>query len=255
MFFEKEILSFHILDVVALKQKNVSMMNTERNFAALSFRFRADTDLFAKGEEYHTRDNSVCFVPSRLDYKRVAREDDLIAVHFDAIDYTTDRIEHFIPEEPERLAALFRQLLELWEQKEIGYKYRCSAILYEILALCHIQNQKDSPAVSKIQASVSYMERHSQDPTLTVGEIAKQSFMSEVYFRKLFREEFGVSPQKYIISLRIQNAVGLIATGYYSLQEVARLSGYQDYKYFSVEFKRIMGVSPSEYLYRCPNVE
>lgn len=249
MFFEKEILSFHILDVVALQQKNVSMMNTERNFAALSFRFRADTDLFAKGEEYHAQSNSVCFVPSRLDYKRVSREDDLIVVHFDAIDYTTDRIEHFVPKEPEVLAALFRQLLEVWEQRENGYKYRCSAILYEILALCHVQSKTENSKVSRIHASVSYMEQHFQEPTLTVGEIAKKSFMSEVYFRKLFREEFGVSPQKYIIDLRIQNAIGLISAGYYSLKEVAYLSGYQDYKYFSVEFKKKMGISPSEYRY------
>ena len=84
---------------------------------------------------------------------------------------------------------------------------------------------------------------------LSIKEIADKSFMSEVYFRKLFRLEYGVSPQKYIIRLRIQNAVGLISTGYYSLKEVAYLSGYTDYKYFSVEFKKAMGISPSDYLY------
>ena len=73
--------------------------------------------------------------------------------------------------------------------------------------------------------------------------------MSEVYFRKLFKEEYGISPQKYIINLRMQYAKGLISTGYYSLNEVAYMSGYTDYKYFSVEFKKSMGVSPSEYLY------
>ena len=84
---------------------------------------------------------------------------------------------------------------------------------------------------------------------LSIKEIADKSFMSEVYFRKLFKEEYGVSPQKYIVSLRIQNAEGLISTGYYSLKEVAYLSGYTDYKYFSVEFKKNVGVSPSKYLY------
>ena len=73
--------------------------------------------------------------------------------------------------------------------------------------------------------------------------------MSEGYFRKLFKEEFGISPQKYIIELRIQNAVALISKGYYSLKEIAYMSGYNDYKYFSVEFKKSMGVSPSEYIY------
>ena len=87
---------------------------------------------------------------------------------------------------------------------------------------------------------------------LSIKEIADKSFMSEVYFRKLFKEEYGISPQKYIIDLRIQNAVGLISVGYYSLKEIAYMSGYNDYKYFSVEFKKIVGVSPSEYLYN-PN--
>ena len=84
---------------------------------------------------------------------------------------------------------------------------------------------------------------------LSIKEIADRSYMSEVYFRKLFKEEYGVSPQKYVKNLRIQNAVGLISAGYYSLKEIAYMSGYNDYKYFSVEFKKKIGVSPSEYLY------
>jgi AraC-like DNA-binding protein len=90
---------------------------------------------------------------------------------------------------------------------------------------------------------------------LTIKEIADRSFMSEVYFRKLFKKEYGISPQKYIIDLRIQNAVGLISTGYYTLSEVAHMSGYNDYKYFSVEFKKAMGVSPSEYMYNYEDEE
>ena len=73
--------------------------------------------------------------------------------------------------------------------------------------------------------------------------------MSEVYFRRLFNLEFGTSPQKYIVHLRILHAKGLISTGYHTLKEVAYLSGYTDYKYFSVEFKKKVGVSPSEYVY------
>jgi AraC-like DNA-binding protein len=80
---------------------------------------------------------------------------------------------------------------------------------------------------------------------LSIKEIADKSFMSEVYFRKLFKEKYEISPQKYIIDLRIQNAVGLISTGYYSLKEIAYMSGYTDYKYSSVEFKKAMGISPS----------
>ncbi|MBQ6703042.1 MAG: helix-turn-helix transcriptional regulator [Clostridia bacterium] len=84
---------------------------------------------------------------------------------------------------------------------------------------------------------------------MSIREIANQSFVSEVYFRKLFKKEYGKSPQKYIVFLRIRYATELISTKYYSLKEVALMSGYTDYKYFSTEFKKHIGCSPSEYFY------
>lgn len=73
--------------------------------------------------------------------------------------------------------------------------------------------------------------------------------MSEVYFRKLFKKEFNTSPKKYVIDSRIKHAVSLINSGLYTLKEIASLCGYTDYKYFSVEFKKMTGKSPSEYTY------
>ena len=96
---------------------------------------------------------------------------------------------------------------------------------------------------------MKFILKHFNNPDLTLKEIADKSFISEVYFRKLFKKEFGVSPQKYIINLRIQKATELISTGYYSLKETASMCGYTDYKYFSTEFKKQMGVPPSKYKY------
>ena len=87
------------------------------------------------------------------------------------------------------------------------------------------------------------------DPDITISLAAKMSNVSEVYFRKMFKNEFGVSPKKYLINARIRLAVNLIESGYYSLSEIAAKCGFTDYKYFSTEFGRIMGVSPSKYHY------
>ena len=194
-------------------------------------------------------DNSVAFFPSRLSYKRISRKDELIVVHLDCTDYHSDSIEVFEAKDPERLKPLFCEIHKVWSEKPIGYKHRCAAILCRILEACYIENYAAQKNESKIAASVELMQREFADPDLSIGSIAKRSFMSEVYFRKLFRAEYGTSPQKYLIKLRIQHAMGLISTGYYSLKEVAALSGYTDYKYFSVEFKKIAGICPSEYLY------
>lgn len=249
MFFEKEMLSFNILDVLEIKQKDVSMINKGRNFNALSFRFHSDAIIRTEKNEYRMKDNCLSYFPARLDYSRESNTEHLIAIHFNIIDYNTKCIEYFIPSNPEPLQMLFKKILNVWNKKELGYKHRCSAIMHEIFAECYKQNYVIKSQDSKILNSVEYLMKNYKKSDLTIKEIADQSFISEVYFRKLFKEEYGVSPQKYIIDLRIQNAVGLISAGYYSLKEIAYMSGYNDYKYFSVEFKKSMGVSPSEYVY------
>ena len=249
MFFEKESLSFHILDVLRLDQNYISMNNDNRNFSALSFRLCADTHLVTDKQELHLSDNSVAFFPARLPYRRISKKDELIVIHLECTDYHADTIEFFEPKESEQLRSLFTEIHRVWSEKPLGYKHRCAAILCEILEVCYVENFEAKENESKISASVELMQREFTNPELSIGSIAKRSFMSEVYFRKLFKAEYGTSPQKYLIKLRIQHAMGLIATGYYSLKEVAALSGYTDYKYFSVEFKKTVGVCPSEYSY------
>ena len=249
MFFEKDIISFKILDVFEIKQKDVNTFNSGRNFSALSFRFRADTVLKTEKHEYRLKDGAVSYVPARLDYTRISGIDELIVVHFDTVNDREQGIEYFAPQDPEPFAELFLRVLEVWDKRESGYKYKCSAILYEILSECYAQNRKQEVQASKISRSVEYILGNYKNSEISVGEIAEKSFMSEVYFRKLFKKEYGISPKKYIMDLRIRNAASLILTGYYSLKEVAFMSGYNDYKHFSVEFKRAIGVSPSEYMY------
>lgn len=247
MIFEKDILSISLLDVLYLRQENVNMINAERNFDALSFRIRSDACLKTEKNSHQMKNGSVGLIPARLNYRRNASVDELIVIHFHTAEQTDRSIITFNPEDTEKFAVLFNKILKCWESKEEGYKYKCTAILYEIFAECHKQYPK--PKASRIQPSLDYINENYTSPQLTIKEIADRSFISEVYFRRLFKEELGMSPQKYIIKLRLQRAVFLMSTGYYSLKEIALMSGYEDYKYFSSEFKREKGVSPSKYNY------
>ena len=249
VFFKKEILSFNILDVIELKQKNVNCFNSGRNYDALSFRIRANAHLDDGINKHHLTDNAVNFIPSRLEFTRVADIDELIIVHFDTSGYSTKQLQSFTPKDPAKLSALFHEILERWQAKETGYKSKCTALLYDIFTECYIENFEEEVHNSKIKNAIAYINKNFIDPNLSITEIAQSSFISNEYFRKLFKEEFGISPQKYIIKLRLQHAAELISSGYYSLKEVAYMSGYSDCKYFSVEFKRFMGISPSKYKY------
>lgn len=249
MVFESENLSFELLDVLYIRQDAVSMFNTGRNFDALSFRIQADAHLKTETQNVPLSDGAVCFVPARLDYARTATVDEMIIIHLNLLGTYDREIAAFYPVGVESMEEAFRQLLNVWEEKKPGYRYTATAMVAEIFKECYLQSAGESEPNPKIARGVAYMKAHLDDPDLTVRDCAAAAFISEVYFRRLFRAAYGCAPQAYLIRLRISRAVGLMSGGYYSIKEVATLSGYRDYKYFSTEFKRIKGVSPSEYLY------
>ena len=249
LIFERDNLSFKLLEVIELKQSDVHLFNSGRNFDALSFRFRADTEIKTEGKSFHLEDNSVGFFPAGVDYTRVSSVDEFIVIHFNSLDYFSKTIAFFYPPDPEEIAPLFREILDCWKKKESGYKYRCTSILYMIFAKIREQYPTPSRYDPRIEKGVLYIKENFKDPALSVADAADASNISEVYFRKLFKKQFGVSPKSYIIDARIKYAVNLIESGYYSLSQIAEMCGFEDYKYFSSQFHRVKGVSPSKYSY------
>lgn len=255
MFFEQENIGFMILDVLELKYSRGITRNTDRNYHALSFRFKSDTEIgfFSDAEKcrrtYHLTDNSVAYVPANAEYTRISKYDKMIVVHFSCFGYEYKDIECFYPQNPLLYAENFRKILKIWEEKKTSYKMHAASVLYEILADAHSENR---PMITKnpiINDSVEYLLNNFNNPEISVGALADIAHISEAYFRRLFKEEYNTSPKKYISKLRIKYASELIATGYYRLPQVAEMSGFSDYRYFSAEFKRHMGCSPSKYTY------
>jgi len=208
LFFEKDILSLRILDVVELKQEKISRHVSGRAFHALSFRLRSDVRLHSCTQDFLVQDDTVTFLPAGLKYSRTGTHDELIAVHFHMADVTEKQIEVFQPENPAELREMFSSLLTCWKERKQGYRYQCTAIFYGILAHCHCQMAQERTE-NRISASVDHLEQNWSNPDLTMGEIAERSFMSEVYFRRLFKQQFGISPQKYLIRLRVEKAADL----------------------------------------------
>ena len=249
MIFEKETLVFQILDVLYIEQENVRFYNHDRTFDALSFRLEADTTIDYKNTQLHLTDNSICFFPSTVNYTRVAQKDKLIVVHFKSYNYQSNEIENFLPGAPEKYRALFEEILHCWNAKEISYKHESSSILNKIFAELYMDNKKTQSSDSKIYRSIQYIEENCYKKDFSLLIAAKKSYMSETYFRKLFKMEYGISPKEYVIRRRLKYATSLIMSGYYTLQNISEMCGYNDYKHFSVEFKKIIGVSPSKYTY------
>ena len=247
MIFEQESVAFQIQDVLYLNQGRCKSQNTGRSYAALSFRLKADTAIVYGNKRLKFMDNHIAFFPPNTEYTRITRQDILIAVHIKGVDYQTAEIEQFLPENPGKYERLFRELLACWNQKGIAYKHESAAILNRIFAELYTDNHKSDYTGSKIEASIRYIQANCLKKNFSLTIAAEKSFVSETYFRKLFKQTFDVPPKKYVIGRRIQHAAFLIGAGYYTLAEIAELCGYRDYKHFLTEFKKEMGVSPTQY--------
>ena len=87
-------------------------------------------------------------------------------------------------------------------------------------------------------------EHHGVD--VTVEALAREACLSVRHFAKLFREQTGVSPKRYLLECRMDFACFLLGEGGMSVKECAFLLGYSDAFVFSRQFKGVVGVSPSQ---------
>ena len=102
-------------------------------------------------------------------------------------------------------------------------------------------------AEDRIRPALEYIRREYTNENIGIAYLAGLSGISETYFRRIFQNTMGTSPLKYINQLKISRAKELLASGICTVSEAAEQSGYHDEAYFSREFKRIVGMSPSEY--------
>lgn len=250
MIYEKDNIAFKIFDIFYFDGSSNRVTNPGRNFDALSFRYKSDAVIEAGGSEIELADGSVCFFPANINYLRTAKKDLLIVVHFKAFNYHSSAIEPFFPDDPDKYASLFKELLECWNKKSTAYKHEASAVLNRIFAELYKDNEPKKARESRIYPSLKYIEENYLKKDFSLQQAAEKSSVSDTYFRKLFKAELQTSPKKYVIACRMKYAASLILAGYFSLQEVAEMCGYDDYKHFSAEFKKNMEVSPSDYKYR-----
>ena len=99
-----------------------------------------------------------------------------------------------------------------------------------------------------VMHSIEYIKNH-YDEDITLSEIARQSAMSKTWFCTIFNSIVGMPFKEYLNRYRIQRAAELIKAG--EKASVAGNScGFGDFSTFYRNFKKYMGISPSEFANR-----
>lgn len=108
----------------------------------------------------------------------------------------------------------------------------------------------DEQFMKKVMA---YMEEQMDNAELTIDEFAEQLMLSRTIFYRKLKSIVGLTPVDFIREIRIKRAVQLIDSDEYNFSQVAYMTGFNDPKYFSKCFKKVIGITPSEYKERKNN--
>lgn len=184
--------------------------------------------------------------------------------HFDLLDRTGQPLSLDAPLPPEVLTPantslvdiLFRHIASHTVWKHLPYTHRSPTLALFRGLLMELDANSDRPIHAMagtaqyhrqlIQtAAMHIMENPGQD--YRVADLARQAGYSPDHFTRVFKEVIGVSPQAYIVRVRMDRAKQLLLESSLSISQIADTLGYTDLFFFSRQFKSTTGKTPRQY--------
>jgi AraC family transcriptional regulator of arabinose operon len=161
---------------------------------------------------------------------------------------------------PRRAGAPYKQtsdqLVREYAIKAPGWTKSMANDIYSVL-LYMIRNDADKfrplatvdhqTHLPRLLPVLKWIEAHLSSNEVTIADLARQVYISETHFRRLFNNVFGMSPIQFIRRRRIERACTLLRTTDLPIKQVAQRCGFAEDAFFSRVFNRIVGTSPAAY--------
>ena len=151
--------------------------------------------------------------------------------------YTTD---------PDGFLHIFKLMENLFLFDTPGRDFELMSLFYGMLGKLYTSAKKQC-SYPIIKAGTEYMEKNLSNPDLSNESIAKSAGVSEIYFRKLFKRQFGLTPHAYMQQIRINKAKAMLENGSTDIEGICSDCGYNNIYYFFKVFKEKTGYTPPEY--------
>ena len=149
-----------------------------------------------------------------------------------------------------RVVAALAEAVRWRQRQELPGHIDLAANALECALLWMHADQTDGRAWTRTDARVrralEWLEEEPRRP-FSLARLAAHARMSVSRLTHLFKEQVGVSPQRFAERRRLEHACQLLRYTGLSIGEVAVETGYEDAFYFSKRFRRHLGQSPSEF--------
>ncbi|MDP7049190.1 MAG: AraC family transcriptional regulator [Verrucomicrobiota bacterium] len=107
------------------------------------------------------------------------------------------------------------------------------------------------PDKQGINPALDYIHEQFREK-ISIADLAAMCQFSLRQFERKFKSTFNLSPQQYIIKMRIHEACELLCNGSKSIGDIAFTLGFYDQSSFTVQFKKTMNMTPLQYRKQLP---
>jgi len=125
---------------------------------------------------------------------------------------------------------------------------QCIVAAFYSLLMCHFE-ERNLDDINKEQREffeiIQYITEHFEED-ININALSERLYMYRGKLSTIFKKYSGMSPNEYIYSLRIKKANELMNQGY-DIMESALQSGFQNVRTFNYIYKKMTGITPTEY--------
>ncbi len=148
-------------------------------------------------------------------------------------------------------AALCEDLLTLAGSETPVRDMKINAGLSELLTLLmtdswHPEAVRADSKKTALMTVRSYLDEHYSEK-ITLDELAERFYINKFYLTRIFKEQFGMSINSYLLQVRITHAKYELRFSDKTADAIGRETGIGSGYYFSRVFRQVEGVSPMEY--------
>jgi PAS domain S-box-containing protein len=193
-----------------------------------------------------------------MDVRAIPREEDIIGkTDFDI--HPQDLAEQYVAEDQRVMESATPLPNQVWlipdRQGNLKW-YLCSKIpLFgdggKVIGVAGVLRDikvagSEFQSYQELDQVIAYVLENYQE-RIQISELADLIFLSVSQLDRKFKKLYQITPQKYILRVRINAACQLLTRTEKRVSEIALESGFYDQSYFTKQFVNLMGLSPSEY--------
>ena len=163
---------------------------------------------------------------------------------------TSQRVTVLSPEDTEFARRIFYLGLDM-QDCALPYYDTVNAALHQLMFSALLAAGLSSQTMnSQVFQVIEDVNEHFTDPSYDIRKAIEQTGYTPNHFRKIFRDEIGVTPSEFVTARRLDRSEELLTQfrNRIPIKDIALQCGFQDPYYFSRLFKKRRGISPQAYV-------